>query len=380
MADHSFIMPCKKTLEMLPFIQAGDVNYRPESLDWSKFCVTAEQEGVTGIWYNIIRHTNNNECAPSDVISRLEASYRKTQVRNVLLREALRDVLKRLDEARIPVIILKGAALSELVYGDIGLRPMCDIDLLVRSDQSEQAITLLLAAGYQRKSKPELRESFDRLFRVEVELQTPSPNIQQVEIHWQLLSPLFASRFVRLDEVWERAIPVQIVDQPAFTLGAEDWVLHLAAHAFYKHRKINLQVLYDVDRLIRHQEQNLDWDKLVNIGRRFHWLPALAAVLPLCADALETPIPVELIQSALEYRLPRSERWLLNWWMHPGRSDRSHIYPDWLTLPNTCARLYVLWSYLFPQKRYLDTIYPPYSKWKLPYVYIHRWWDESKAS
>jgi hypothetical protein len=99
-------------------------------------------------------------------------------------------------------------------------------------------------------------------------------------------------------------------------------------------------------------------------------------VLPQCIELLGTPIPERVVQVASAYRLPSFEGRMLKWWLNPGRSDRSHIFPDWLTLPSLGARSRVLRAYLFPGRTYMESLYPSRSTWQLPFGYLQRWWSE----
>ncbi len=342
-------------------------------VDWRELLVAAGEQGVEGLLYIALRALQAKSISP-ELLAALENTYRRTQVRNITLREELRSVLERLAAAGIPAIVLKGAALVELVYGDIGLRPMCDVDLLVRLEHAKLAETLMHEAGYSRAGKPEVTPGFDRMFRINTPLQSPAPFGNMVEIHWRLSAPLFISRSVDYTAVWERAAPVTLAGQPAYALGAEDWVLHLAVHTFYSHRQIRLLNLVDLDRLVRYFDERLDWDKMLEIGESFHWLPALAAVLPQALYLFGTPIPDDVIRTAEAYKLPEFDRRLFAWWLTPGRSDRQHVFPDWLILAGLGPRLRVLWAYLFPDRAYMETRYPEHSVWKLPFQYLHRLW------
>jgi hypothetical protein len=53
-------------------------------------------------------------------------------LRNMRRCHELSKVLRILQNDGIPVIVLKGAALAEVVYGNIALRSMSDVDLLVK--------------------------------------------------------------------------------------------------------------------------------------------------------------------------------------------------------------------------------------------------------
>ena len=48
----------------------------------------------------------------------------------------------------LPVVVLKGAALAELVYQHIGLRTMADVDLLVEKKNLDKAGSILERLGY----------------------------------------------------------------------------------------------------------------------------------------------------------------------------------------------------------------------------------------
>ena len=53
-----------------------------------------------------------------------------------------------LGEAGIPVIPLKGVALAELLYGDLGARVCADIDILVPANDAVRARRIILMNGY----------------------------------------------------------------------------------------------------------------------------------------------------------------------------------------------------------------------------------------
>ena len=379
-----FFVPDKKrelmssiSRDLSTLLIGQSVDLSTNSVEWAMLQENASSEGITGLLYRSLQH---NHSVPLDVLVSMEIAYRSTQRRNIILLDELRRMLILLTKAGIPVIVLKGAVLSELIYGDIGLRPMFDIDLLVRTEQTEHAINILRDTGYQRASKPELKPGFDRRFRVEVDLRAPAPFHNQVDIHWQLLAPLFASRHVDLTAVWERAIPINLVGQPTYSLGPADWVLYQAAHAFYKHRHFRLLDLFDLDRLIRLLGSRLDWEAVGRIGADFHWLPALDAMLPKCVELLGTPIPPWIIQTVAAYRLPRFERWLLDWWLVPDRLEKHHIFPDWLTLESLPDRIKFIQGYLFPDRKYIEAINPGMVGWKLPYYYLYRIWHEMDES
>src|SRR4029077_8591239 len=100
-------------------------------LDWDRVAEIAWQHRVAPLLYRALRD-DGQLGVPKPVLERLERAYLATAARNSLLFRALRDILEALRAADVPVIVLKGAVLAETAYRERALRPMNDIDLLVR--------------------------------------------------------------------------------------------------------------------------------------------------------------------------------------------------------------------------------------------------------
>jgi len=344
--------------------------------EWHGLVRAAHRERVAALLYDSLCRSHRLEELPVAELLALTIGYGQVAANNAALFEVASDVLAWLTEAGIPAIVLKGVALSELVYRDRSVRPMEDLDLLVPGEEADRAVGLLARAGYRRLGRPELRRGFDREFRAEVTLESPGPVRAFVEVHWQLIGPVFACRHVDYAAVWRQAVSTRIAGQPTRVLGAEDWVLHQAAHAVLKHRRVTLLDLVDIDRLVAHLGTVLDWERLFETARAYRWTPAIAEVLGEAARALGTPVPTSLLEKARENPLPLIERRLLAWWLDPGRPERHHIVPDWLTLPSVGARVRFLRGYLVPSRDYLRGCFTTGSGGWSPRAYLRYLWRE----
>ena len=76
--------------------------------------------------------------APS-VSVRLYAQHAHHVRAAALRRRVVGETVEALTEANIPLLVLKGAALAQLVYDDAARRPMRDVDLLVRRADARRA-------------------------------------------------------------------------------------------------------------------------------------------------------------------------------------------------------------------------------------------------
>jgi hypothetical protein len=133
---------------------------------------------------------------PEDVLQTL----RKRSAANA--REAFRylaelqRLLALLAGAGIRATVLKGVPLSYIAFGDVGLREVGDIDLLIGSADAERADAVLGQAGIVRKEPaarltPKRRRAYARFFKDYT--YEPSRGFE-VDLHWRLFRDAHAAK------------------------------------------------------------------------------------------------------------------------------------------------------------------------------------------
>lgn len=130
--------------------------------------------------------------------------------------------LRALDDASVPALALKGAALREGFYQGSGARPMSDIDILVPEARIEDALTALEGAGW--------RGGADRRW-----LATPShagtlrsSSGLSLDLHRHAL---YEARFREANDLFfAHSVPVEIEGVKARRMGASDQLLHSLVH------------------------------------------------------------------------------------------------------------------------------------------------------
>ncbi|PIU82962.1 MAG: hypothetical protein COS68_06600 [Elusimicrobia bacterium CG06_land_8_20_14_3_00_38_11] len=148
--------------------------------------------------------------------------------RNILIFEQIKNILKEFKKEKIPVILLKGSALISTVYDDISLRPMEDIDILVKRDDLKKATACMLGTGYHLQTTGEY--AFAK-----------TGCSCAVDIHTDILPGL---------DVWKTAIELDIDGIKTFTLSAQDHIIYIIYHSMIHHGTIKNIWLEDVKRLI----------------------------------------------------------------------------------------------------------------------------------
>ena len=72
----------------------------------------------------------------------------RSAARNALLMQSAADAVCRLARAGVPTLVLKGVPLIVQYYRDPALRPMSDVDLMVRPADLARALRILAEAGW----------------------------------------------------------------------------------------------------------------------------------------------------------------------------------------------------------------------------------------
>jgi hypothetical protein len=184
-------------------------------------------------------------------------AYCSAFAQNVSYYEELRNILSSFQCSGIQVIVLKGAALAEMLYPDISLRPFGDIDLLVRERDLEEAENRLLLMGYESTTE-ERRQGYGRRSREHSTYLKDESHPLYVELHTRLF-PFACDLQSEVDGLWARAVAARIGGVSSLVLSTEDTVLYLCAHAFRHGLPIRLLWLYDLAQTIVKHGESLNW-------------------------------------------------------------------------------------------------------------------------
>ena len=154
----------------------------------------------------------------------LENAWNVSVARSVVRLHHLDELAGVARERALDLCLLKGAAFSTTLYAHPALRPMSDLDLLVRARDFERWSDALRSLGYAPKDVSDHAVAFERE-RTGV----------FVELHRALTS---CARFVGVgaSELFSRSRPAPGFGSPHVrTLAPEDHLLHLCLHGSFQH-------------------------------------------------------------------------------------------------------------------------------------------------
>ncbi len=159
-----------------------------------------------------------------DDADRLSGVYRYSWYRNRMLVRSATRVLRALDDAGVPHLVLKGAALGVTTYHDAGTRPITDVDVLVHADDKQRAVDLLLSADWVPDS-PVPAE----MLRVHHTFNVSSGPLASVDLHWGIL---YLDRNPEADRrAWQRSVVIELDGVATSALSPTDQLLQALVHA-----------------------------------------------------------------------------------------------------------------------------------------------------
>ena len=228
-------------------------------LDWDGILDEARNEGVAALLYRALRDESGP--VPEGIRESLKKFYVLNSLRVESFLDALSGVLSGAAEAGVRVVLTKGGRLMESVYGDPGLRPIADLDLLVHPGDWGALRKVLEARGFVDDSRltsdPEgsrLRWLYAPYFR---------RDRVYLEIHFAPLG--FHLPLVDEEALWASTRIRRIHGTETRVLAPEHELAYLCAHAL-QHSFSRLIWLVDIAETCRREK--IDGEALVAFCRR----------------------------------------------------------------------------------------------------------------
>lgn len=283
----------------------------PES--WQIAFSEAERLGCLGIFAIRIQRMEWAYRIPLNERVLIERTVTRQRMRLGLLDEELRLALEVLvGDQKIDVLLLKGAHLSREIYPERLLRPMTDLDLLVRKDAFFEAFQSLLKVGYHPSGKLCTERQQIVLSR--------GANFPCVELHTQLQMGRQDQRTERIwrnSELWKP----KDLSWEVRRLSVEDQLFYLIQHGASQHLMETPIWLNDIHLLIQENPQ-LDWNKVAENVFQEKGVAATWFVMGFLQSDWKTPIPkrfledlkknVGLLRRRTLIQLAHSEDWFLS--------------------------------------------------------------------
>jgi hypothetical protein len=234
----------------------------------------------------------------------LRGIYNRSWVNNQKLFQSVAAVLRIFAEHAIPVLLLKGGALSTRYYHDSGTRPTYGVDVLVPAETAQAAYDLLRANGWKPLITP--GGPMAHVVCVVRSCEMRAADGTNLDLHWHAMVDRYGPRAD--GDFWDGAVEQVFNRVPALTLCAPDLLLHVIVHGSKWESTRSVVWLMDAYRIIASAGERFDWQRLAVQARQRSAVLPVTVALDYLRRELGAPVPEATTLSLRRRRLSFMER------------------------------------------------------------------------
>ncbi len=252
----------------------------------------------------LLYHNLKAQGISDPLMNKLKGIHRMAWCRNQVLLERFALLLNALHGDGIGTMVLKGAAVTLLHYRDHGLRPMQDLDVLVRPEAAPAAVALLERLGWKPlRPLPEGRRA--SFFRTVHSISFADAAGRECDLHWHVLTECCYPHAD--DDFWEASAPLDVHGAQTRALCPADQLLHVCVHGARWNAIAPIRWVADAMVILR-TSPGLDWRRLVAQARQRCIVLPLRETLRYLRDFLSAPLPAGAMEELASFPVRPVER------------------------------------------------------------------------
>lgn len=320
---------------------------------WPTICDVACRDGLAGLLLTAAKRLNLS--IPNACADQLGEQAMRVAAANLHRRARLRDIAAAFSADGLELMTFKGMALLTQVYRRAELRPMGDIDLMIRPSQVNDACRTLERLGC-RTGPSLLRDDFFPRLHYEREYHTPAPQPIKLDVHARPLRPAWHRRHLPDDALWENRQTIDIAGVAIHVPSPEIGLIHLLAHAAL-HGGVRLLWFMDIALYVRSASHRFDWSCFLDRVETWRLTGAVRAGLRSAETAMGPIVPQFVRERINRSPVGVVERVVLAHAPHDAARPVRAAVLQWLTMGGIRSRAGYLAALLWPGRRHLAGIY-----------------------
>lgn len=204
-------------------------------LDWNYIININSTHGTTPMFYHYLKQTDILPLIPLPIKQTIKMAYYQNAYKNFHRYKQLAEILSILRSEGFTIMLIKGAVLAPVIYKNIALRPMGDIDIMVRRKEDEKRIRALIS-----EVNHSLTLEIDYRHNDIIPKDWPEKKVTDI-----------------IEKVWERAIPLEIANTKVWMPCLEDFLLFLILNLSRK-GNYYMRYLFDLSKFYNQPPDSID--------------------------------------------------------------------------------------------------------------------------
>lgn len=271
---------------------------------WERWESTTDLEGYHNdvfrllplLYHNLKKHNLKHP-----FMKRLKGVYKMFWYQNKQLLHENTIILRELKKSGIDTLVFKGAPLAILHYKNIALRPMNDVDVLVKKKDVHKSIDFFTKRGWI----PQLMPIKDYLkYHNGVGFADRDGN--EFDIHWH---PLVESIWEEdHNDFWDNSVPLTINGFETRAFSATDLLLHTIIHGIKWNLEPPVRWIADSYYLINYSGDQIDWDRFIYLAKKYNLGLKIKKSIGYLSDVFQVKIPESTVSRINEINISKIDR------------------------------------------------------------------------
>jgi hypothetical protein len=267
-----------------------------EDIDWHYLVKVASLHKLQFLLYRSLKIACP-QAVTCPILKQLETLYLRNVAHSLRITRQLFEVIDFLDDHGIQTMPFKGPVLSELAYGDLTLRPIGDLDLLVDRHNAFKSIDLFIGRGFRAEIDLDY-EQFRAYAAKKNSMAMYSPDSDlSLDLHWEMsgnysFEPLVLGRLKQ--DLFQMTMAGKTVPQPR----VETLLVYLCLHGTRDCWK-DLESVSGISGLIA-GHGSWDWTRVNRIADRLRCMRMVLLGLVLAHDLFDTELPPTILKAVAD--------------------------------------------------------------------------------
>lgn len=264
-----------------------------KDLDWNYLIISACRNSVSQFVYYQINRIYP-ERIPKTYLSILKDDFDWGLKYNLLLSSELLKILKLLISHNIPVVPYAGPVLANRIYGNLALKEINWMDLIIDEKYAQKSKEILLQQGFELKHSPKPGKEHAYMKSVHEYIFIKEKGLIQINLRWNYLKKSFSAP-ENIETIWDykKMIPVVFNRFKIFNPSIEQLFIILSIECV-NFQWTRLGYICDIAELVRNNDY-LDWNKIFETAKKFKIEKIIFINLFLINELLGVNIPKYII-------------------------------------------------------------------------------------
>jgi hypothetical protein len=225
------------------------------------------------------------------LLARLRGVHQKTWVANQVSLSVMARAIQALESTHIKTMIVNDASMAIRVYPEAGVRPLTDIEVVIRATDSARAARALEDAGWhpQTRTAPEIAIASNSGLRFEAPDRSGTVVLRIHPVPGAAVAGLVNAE-TATRRLWESAMGADVEGIATLAPAATDELLYICTNGVRGRSWRTIQWVADATLVIR--AGDADWKRLVSTARHQRLVLPLRDALTYLARLTDPPIPV----------------------------------------------------------------------------------------